>query len=313
MSPLIRFPSSRRPARRPRSGAPRRPGLDELERRELLAAPGLTLDVIAASIVANAGPAATAGTVTRTSADTAQPLTVTLVSSAPGSAAVPGAVVIPAGQASATFPVDAPTGNATPGNQVVTISGSATVNGVLARDSGFSAAGLGFGANAVTAQADGKIVAAGSYYTGIGPSYNNFAVRRFNANGTPDATFRNGSAAIVGKVGRTMVAQAVAVQPDGKVVVGGYYQDQGTSTWNMQVVRFLADGQLDLAFGADGWVSLVPTPGSYNEVWALAVLPDGKILIGGDITFNGTTYGDFAVARLNPNGSLDTTFGGGGY
>ena len=97
-----------------------------------LAAPGLTLDVIAETIAANAGPAATWGTVTRTSADTTLPLTVTLTSSDPGAAVVPGSVVIPAGQTSAEFPVDAPTGNATPDNTVVTISASATIDASLA-------------------------------------------------------------------------------------------------------------------------------------------------------------------------------------
>ncbi|WP_165252755.1 Ig-like domain-containing protein [Paludisphaera soli] len=312
MRSLIRVQSPRLPARRSRCASRLRPGLDALEHRRLLAAPGLTLNILADSIAANAGPGATSGTITRTSADVSQSLTVSLTSSAPYAAAVPGSVVIPAGQASATFAVGAPTGNATPGNQVVTITGSATVDGVFGRDASFGAAAPGFGANAVAAQADGKIIAAGTYYTGVSSNYNNFAVRRYNPDGSPDATFRNGSAAVYGKVGRTMTAQAVAVQPDGKILVGGYYQDQGASSWNMQLARLTADGQLDRSFGADGWVSLVPTSGSYNEIWALAVAADGKILIGGAIS-NASTYADFAVARLDSTGSLDPTFGSGGY
>ncbi|WP_068415428.1 Ig-like domain-containing protein [Planctomyces sp. SH-PL62] len=285
--------------------------MDALEPRHLLANPGLTLNILADSIAANAGPGATSGTVTRGVADVARHLTVTLTSSAPDAAAVPGSVVIPAGQVSASFSVDAVIGDPTPGSRVVTITGSAAIDGVFGRDPSFAPATLGFGVSAVTTQADGKIVAAGTYHA-VASDSSSFAVQRYNADGTPDASFRDGGAAVLGKAGRTMTAKAVAVQPDGKIIVGGSYQDQGDSSWNMQLARLTADGQLDPSFGDGGWVSLIPTPGSYNEIWALAVAADGKILIGGNVS-NAGTYADFAVVRLDPTGTLDATFGDGGY
>lgn len=277
---------------------------DVLEDRRLLTGPGLKLNILADSIAANAGPAATTGTVTRTSADTSRALTVSLSSSYPSAASAQALVVIPAGQASADFAVDATLGHSSPSDLGVWIVGAATFDGMFIKDPSFKndAATFGFKPNALTTQADGKLIAVGS-------SGNGFAVRRYNADGAADSTFPT---RIFGLTSRTMTAQAVAAQPDGKIIVGGFFQDQGSSKWNMQLARLTADGKLDAAFGMDGWVSLVPTSGSYNEVWDLEVLPDGKILIGGSIS-HPTTYNDFAVARLDVSGVLDPSFGSGGY
>ncbi|WP_165065984.1 Ig-like domain-containing protein [Paludisphaera rhizosphaerae] len=262
---------------------------------------------MADSIATDGGPAATIGTVSR-GVPTSQALTVSLTSSTPSAVSVPASVVIPAGQTSANFVVDATPGNSTIGDQLVTITAKAEIGDPLSKDSSFSTRALSFNGAAATTQWDGKIIAAGSVYT----TSSNFAVQRFNADGSPDATFNNGLAAVLGMTGRSMVGKAVAVQADGKILVGGYFQDQGSSTWNMQLARLTADGRLDSSFGTGGWVTLIPTSGFYNEIWDLAVLSDGKILIGGSI-YNSSTSNDFAVVRLNSIGSLDSTFGSGGY
>src|SRR5689334_6968181 len=100
MAPPIRFFAPRRPTRR-RRPAPR-PSLlvDGLERRELLAVPGLSLTLASHSIAVNAGAGATVGTVTRTGADTTRILSVKLTSSDPTAVVVPAWVYIQAGQIS---------------------------------------------------------------------------------------------------------------------------------------------------------------------------------------------------------------------
>jgi uncharacterized delta-60 repeat protein len=97
----------------------------------------------------------------------------------------------------------------------------------------------------------------------------------------------------------------VAVQPDGKIVSVGDVNTR-TGTEAMQVVRMNADGTLDTSFNGTGMATI--TFGEWAESAALALQPDGKILVGGrgPIAHTGMEY---VVARLNANGSLDTTFG----
>src|SRR4030095_749310 len=95
------------------------------------------------------------------------------------------------------------------------------------------------------------------------------------------------------------VAHAALLQPDGKIVVGGYT----FPTASMAVARYNTDGSLDPTFGNGGKV-FVDLPGG----WGLAIQSDSKLLIAGE------TQGDssFVVARLNPNGALASSFAAGG-
>lgn len=149
---------------------------------------------------------------------------------------------------------------------------------------------------ALTIQPDGKIVVAGD-------SDANFALARYNPDGTLDASFGNGGKVIT-TFGGADAASAVALQPDGKIVVAGQ-SDNGTSI-DFALARYNPDGSLDTSFGSGGKVATNFTGGSDDAASAVAIQFDGKIVVAGD------SEGAFAVARYNPDGTLDTTFGTGG-
>jgi uncharacterized delta-60 repeat protein len=167
-------------------------------------------------------------------------------------------------------------------------------------------AGVGGG---VAVQPDGKIVAAGTI---LFPSETHFLVARFlSPQGTPDNTFgraQNG-VAVANLGGKTENASAVALQPDGKIVVAGNGLDPG-GVDRFLVERFNFDGTLDISYGLGTGASRPQFPGQ-QVGRAVAVQPDGKILVAG-ITISASTP-HFMVARfLNPQGTSDPSFGSGG-
>ena len=105
-------------------------------------------------------------------------------------------------------------------------------------------------------------------------------------------------------IGVTDYANSIVVQPDGKIVVGG------ATNGDFLVIRFNADGTLDSTFDGDG-MAINDFGTATNEIGAIALQSDGKIVAAG-WSQNGTSD-EFAVARYNTDGSLDTTFGGVGY
>jgi uncharacterized delta-60 repeat protein len=157
---------------------------------------------------------------------------------------------------------------------------------------------------AVALQPDGKIVVAG--YTNGAVSSTNYdmaVARLLNPQGTYDGSFGGGSGRSRVDLGADDSGNALALQPDGKIVVAGY------SDGNFAVARLQPNGLLDTTFGKGG-KSLVDFGGDSDQGNAVALQPDGKIVVAGR-TNAGGTY-NFAVARLQPNGLLDTTFGNGG-
>lgn len=152
--------------------------------------------------------------------------------------------------------------------------------------------GTGFNndVNKITLQADGKILV-GGYFT----NYNGYPVNRIvrlNTDGSIDNSFNIGTGFDGG------VSQ-IAVQTDGKILVGGYFS-QFNGTLVNYLIRLNTDGSIDNSFnvgiGFDGSVSS-----------ALVIQQDGKILCGGNFSsYNGTNR--FGIARLNTNGSIDFTF-----
>jgi uncharacterized delta-60 repeat protein len=101
--------------------------------------------------------------------------------------------------------------------------------------------------------------------------------------------------------GGTDAARAVLVQPDGRIVVAG----GGAPAVSFCVARLRANGTLDTTFGSGG-KRVIDFGGADESVYGAALQPDGKIVLAGDSDFR------VAAARLNPNGSLDTTFSGDG-
>jgi uncharacterized delta-60 repeat protein len=141
---------------------------------------------------------------------------------------------------------------------------------------------------AIVRQPDGKLVAAG-YSSG------NFALARYNPSGSLDLTFGTGGKVTTDFDG-TDFAYALVLQPDGKLVAGGF------SDSNFALARYNASGGLDLTFGTGGKVTT--DFGGTDWATALVLQPDGKLVAGGFSDSN------FALARYNPSGSLDLTFGG---
>jgi uncharacterized delta-60 repeat protein len=102
-------------------------------------------------------------------------------------------------------------------------------------------------------------------------------------------------------------AEDIALQADGKIVAVGELED-GTSHWYFGLFRYLPSGELDASFGEGGWVDT--DLGSFDFAHAVAVQPDGKIVVAGEADCRYATC--FALIRYHPDGSLDQSFGGNG-
>ena len=157
--------------------------------------------------------------------------------------------------------------------------------------------------NAIKVQADGKIVVAGS--TGSA-SVQNFALVRYNADGSLDTTFSGDGLVSTDFAGGTDQGYALALQGDGKLFVSGYATT--TNGMDFAAARFTADGSLDPTFDTDG-KALVDFNAEFEYGLSAALQADGKLLVAGLIGFDIRAG---AVARFNPDGSLDSDFSGDG-
>ncbi|MEP6948667.1 MAG: T9SS type A sorting domain-containing protein [Ginsengibacter sp.] len=158
--------------------------------------------------------------------------------------------------------------------------------------------------NSAAIQSDGKIVVAG--YTMGDTGNNDFAVARFNTNGSPDNTFDNDGILTTDFTSSDDYAGSVAIQSDGKIVVAGYSNIYSpVNVEHLAVSRYNQDGSLDNSFADDGKLDEVSKQG-YTVFNTAAIQADGKIVAAG-LTWDGSNY-DFAVARYNINGSPDSTF-----
>ncbi|HLM01897.1 MAG TPA: delta-60 repeat domain-containing protein, partial [Pyrinomonadaceae bacterium] len=159
-------------------------------------------------------------------------------------------------------------------------------------DAGFiSPFGLNNLIEAMTLAPDGKIIVAGFLFYNLGGSPRR-DVARLNPDGSFDTTFD------IGQQGADSLVNALAVQPDGKVLVGGYFTSFA-GTARRGIARLNNNGSLDSTFN--------PGTGANNNVETIAVQPDGKIIIGGNFTdYNGSPR--LRLARINADGSLDASF-----
>lgn len=156
-------------------------------------------------------------------------------------------------------------------------------------------------AAAAVVQPDGKIVTAGE--TGLGGRYG-FVSTRMDTDGRLDPSYGKGGVATPSVSGDSG-ANALVLQPDGKIILAG--SATVGNVLSFAAVRLLPNGLADPTFGHGGLVT-VPI-GSSSIVTAVALQPDGRIVLGGT-AMDGHVA--FAAARLNPNGSLDRSFGSGG-
>jgi len=168
---------------------------------------------------------------------------------------------------------------------------------------------------AMAIQADGKILVAGDIFSGT--TQRDFALERFNADGSLDTSFGTGGTvqtdlAFGGAPGSNEFARCMALQPDGKILVAGETQSADLLHTASAIVRYNADGTLDSTFSGgivfNDFSDIAPT--GDLEINGITLQPDGKIVVAGDFFRRLTTSErDFALARYNPDGTLDTSFG----
>lgn len=176
-------------------------------------------------------------------------------------------------------------------------------------DSTFGSAGkvfIDFGGThdlgrSVVMQPDGKILMAG--LSNNGSDYD-FALVRYNSNGSLDTTFGSAGKTLTDFGGYSDAAYSMFTQTDGKIVVAG--STNIGSDYNYALARYFNNGSLDTAFGTSGKV-ITAIGSSYDNMYSAAIQSNGKIVLAGD-SFNGVNY-DFALVRYNTNGNLDTAFG----
>ncbi len=162
-------------------------------------------------------------------------------------------------------------------------------------------------ATSIAVQSDGKIVVAGE--TSNGSNYD-FALARYNADGTLDTTF-NGTGKVTTSVGSgDDQASCLVVQSDGKIVVAGNSgSNQTAGTKDFAVVRYNANGSLDLTFNGTGKVT-TPVGSSCDAANSVSLQSDGKIVVAGKT--EQPSGSDIALVRYNTDGSLDSSFNGSG-
>ncbi|CAB5166114.1 hypothetical protein D3OALGB2SA_5770 [Olavius algarvensis associated proteobacterium Delta 3] len=208
-------------------------------------------------------------------------------------------------------------GNAGAGSSGLVGFGIARLNSDGSFDLGFGTNGVARGslssgedtAYDLAFQSDGKIIVAGtSNETGIGLS--EFGVVRLESDGDLDATFGTGGVSTVSiSSGTSDAARTVAIQGDGKIVAAGI-AGRGSSNADFGRARWNTSGNLDPTFGSGGKLRL-PFSNVEDGAEGVAIQPDGKIVVAG-FRAKGTVNAEFALARLDTDGSLDTSFGSDG-
>ena len=161
--------------------------------------------------------------------------------------------------------------------------------------------------NAMDIQPDGKIVVAGNSIGDNSFAASDFALARYNPNGSLDTSFGVGGKVIT-DFGEDEIPNSIAVQPDGKIVAAGVITGKGAASIDFLIVRYNPDGSLDTTFGEAGRVR-TDFSSSRDTLIAAALQSDGKIVAVGVTSSDfSTTSPDYALARYNSDGSLDTTF-----
>ena len=163
-------------------------------------------------------------------------------------------------------------------------------------DSFNSGDGFNDGVNTIALQPDGKILVGGYFYEYSGVTAN--GIIRLNSDGTIDNTFNYGTGFDSGGGN----VYDIVIQPDGKILVGGQFNDYDGNSAN-NIIRLNTGGTIDNTFNSGG--------GFNYDVYTIALQPDGNIVVGGvftDYDGNAANY----IIRLDTYGTIDNTFNSGG-
>ncbi|MEZ5425082.1 MAG: delta-60 repeat domain-containing protein [Pyrinomonadaceae bacterium] len=153
-------------------------------------------------------------------------------------------------------------------------------------------------ANSVAIDSQGRIVVAGL-------SNNQFAIVRYNADGSLDTTFDSDGKVRTSVGSNTSKGNSVAIDVNDKIIVAGEVLNSGER--DFAVVRYNTDGSLDTGFDTDGIVFTDINSNSNDEGYAVAIDSAGKIVVSGRTFITGSNT-DIAIVRYNSDGSLDTSF-----
>jgi len=170
-------------------------------------------------------------------------------------------------------------------NKIIRLNTNGSIDTSFVVGSGFN----GSTVNSIAIQADGKILAGGSFSTYQGVLSNN--IIRLNTDGSIDTSFVSGS-------GFNSFVNSIVIQSDGKILVGGSFSTYQEVLSN-NIIRLNTDGSIDTSFvSGSGFNSSVPS---------IVIQSDGKILVGGSFsTYQGVSSNK--IIRLNTDGSIDTSF-----
>lgn len=163
----------------------------------------------------------------------------------------------------------------------------------------------------IAIQTDGKIIAGGNFTTFNGATSPK-SIIRLNSNGSVDTTFitSGGFDEVISSTSYTGTVNAIELQADGKIIVGGIfdvYTANSTSVSGKRIIRLNADGTKDTSFDvASGFLKTSTTVGIVNSI---TIQSDGKIIVGGDFELYYTTLTTAKkIIRLNTDGTKDTSF-----
>lgn len=162
-------------------------------------------------------------------------------------------------------------------------------------------------ASSLALQSDGKILVAGqTFFSGTGFGDYDFALARYNSSGLLDTSFSGDGKTTTYFTSDDDVINVVNLQSDGKILVAGRVDN--TFDDDFGLARYTDNGALDTSFNTTG--KAVTDFGGDDEAYGLLFQPDGKAIVVGRTDLNGNQ--DFALARYDVNGNLDTSFGKGG-
>jgi uncharacterized delta-60 repeat protein len=156
----------------------------------------------------------------------------------------------------------------------------------------------------IIVQPDGKILVSGTVNLGV--AGNSFYVARYNVNNTLDTTFGTTGVAIV-DFGNEAGGGVIELQADGKILLGGAITVTSFNDRDLVVARLNSDGSIDTGFGTAGKVTISFSATFTEDFGNIEAASDGKIIVAGTVE-----NVDCSIARLNTNGTFDTTFDGDG-